>query len=244
MASDNKKYALVRLLFGGILSTFDSMTDIYMIFTFWRSGEKNYAYFIMYFILFSHFLQLVFVVLQNRKQRKTKILKEMVYVLTFMKPGVDAYRVAIDNEEVAGSVVSPRSEMMYFKGVELFAEAIPGALVQAYAFLAGSNQSSGVIFSLVVSVSVAAFTSTTMSFDIDQDKIKRGHNPDFYGYIPDATSKKIKTFFCIFLMAACQVSAKIIACSLCTVESASVDFLYLALDMSLFVVYKLVKRDF
>lgn len=99
LASDNKKYALVRLLFGTILSTFDSMTDIYMIFTFWRSGEKNYAYFIVYFILFSHFLQLVFVVLQNRKQRKTRILKEMVYVLTFMKPGVDAYRVRVNCEE-------------------------------------------------------------------------------------------------------------------------------------------------
>eukprot|EP00519_Triparma_laevis_P011501 CAMPEP_0182508184 /NCGR_PEP_ID=MMETSP1321-20130603/24535_1 /TAXON_ID=91990 /ORGANISM="Bolidomonas sp., Strain RCC1657" /LENGTH=665 /DNA_ID=CAMNT_0024714221 /DNA_START=50 /DNA_END=2047 /DNA_ORIENTATION=- len=244
LASDNKKYALVRLLFGALLSTFDSMTDIYMIFVFWRTGEKVYAYATVGFIMLSLFLQVLFVVLQNRKQPKGKIIKECLYVMSLTKPGVDAYRVAINAEDVPGSICSPRSEMMYFKGVELFAEAIPGSLVQSYAFLAGSNQSSAAVFSLAVSVSVAAFTSTTISFDIDMDRIKRGHSPNFYGYIPDATSKRVKMFLYIFLLSACQISAKIIACSLCAVESSKIVLTYLGVDMLFFLVYKLLRRDY
>ena len=74
------------------------------------------------------------------------------------------------------------------------------------------------------------------------DRIKRGHSPNFYGYIPDATSKRVKMFLYIFLLSACQISAKIIACSLCAVESSKIVLTYLGVDMLFFLVYKLLRR--
>ncbi|GMH80703.1 hypothetical protein TL16_g08662 [Triparma laevis f. inornata] len=122
-------------------------------------------------------------------------------------------------------------------------EAIPGTIIQTYAFLKGSNHSSGAIFSLVVSVLTAAFTSTTVSWDLDVDNTKRAATPQFYGVIPDGMRKKVRVFILVFLMATCQLISKALACALCAVESKFVVFIYLGIDMLAYFVYKLARRD-
>ena len=117
-------------------------------------------------------------------------------------------------------MMDPKSEMMMTKSAELFTEAIPGALIQMYAFLVGSNQSNAAIFSLIVSVFTSSFTATGISFDFDVDKGKRKYTPDFYGFVPDGTKKKVKVFVSILLISACQLSAEALACALCAVESS------------------------
>jgi hypothetical protein len=47
-----------------------------------------------------------------------------------MKPVVDAYRVASGTEHEEGKVANAHYEMSLTKGIEIFAEAIPGALIQ------------------------------------------------------------------------------------------------------------------
>ena len=113
-----------------------------------------------------------------------------------------------------------------------------------YAFLAGSNQSNAAIFSLSVSDFTASFTATGMSFDLDQGKIKRGHTPDFYGYVPNGTKKKVKVFVSMLLISVCQLSANALACALCTVESSTIVAFYLVGEVVLFLAYKLLRRDF
>jgi hypothetical protein len=180
---------------------------------------------------------------QNRNHPE-KLTREMIYVLTFVKPGVDAYRVVINAESKVGSVMDPKTEMMFIKGVELFTEAIPGTIIQAFAYLTGSNQSSAAVLSLLISIFTAAFTSTGISFDKDLDKPSRRHTPKFYGYVPNSTIKKIKVFLLMIVMSACHLSVKALAIALGGVESIRTVFFYLGIDMAIFFAYKLLRKDF
>ncbi|GMH80619.1 hypothetical protein TL16_g08624 [Triparma laevis f. inornata] len=190
-------------------------------------GENSFRNASLISLLSNIFLQLIMVFFQNKKQKsKSRLFKGLLYVLSTTKPGVDAYRVVIGAEQV-GAPVDPKVEMMFTKMLELFCEAIPGALIQSYAFLVGSNQSNAAIFSLIVSVFTASFTATGISFNTDVDKNKRAHTPDFYGYVPDGAKKKVKVFMNMFLISACQLSAKVLACALCAVESGTIVAFYL-----------------
>ncbi|GMH71425.1 hypothetical protein TL16_g05648 [Triparma laevis f. inornata] len=218
VASDGKKYVAVRLFGGALLSTFDLITDIYMIWTYFATGEDGFAIAILIFLPSNIFLQLAIVFFQNRKQTKSRLYKEMMYVVTITKPGMDAYRVVIDAEPEVGAALDPKVEMIYAKCCELFTEAIPGALIQTYAFLVGSNQSNAAIFSLIVSIFTASFTATGASFDLDLDKLKRAATPDFHRFVPDGMKKKVKVFMSMLLVSACQLSAKALACALYSEE--------------------------
>ena len=54
---------------------------------------------------------------------------EVLVVLTCIKPGVDAFRVASGTEIVEDQAVDPKAEMTVTKSVEQFAEAIPATIV-------------------------------------------------------------------------------------------------------------------
>jgi hypothetical protein len=73
--------------------------------------------------------QALIVVGQNqglKKDRNKTILFEMLSVVSFVKPGLDAHRVASGAEQLPGAGFSPLSEMMFTKAGELVCEAIPG----------------------------------------------------------------------------------------------------------------------
>ena len=61
-----------------------------------------------------------------KKNRWRTALFEMLTVVSFAKPGLDAYRVASGAEQLPGAAFSPLAEMIVTKGGELFFEAIPG----------------------------------------------------------------------------------------------------------------------
>ncbi|GMI05785.1 hypothetical protein TrVE_jg12810 [Triparma verrucosa] len=202
LANDAKKYAAVRLFGGAALSTFDTLTDIYMIYIYYSTGESGFANATLISLFMNIAIQLAFVFFQNMRQSKQRMFKEMMYVLTCTKPGIDAYRVVIGAEQEVGAMMGPKNEMMYIKVLELLTEAIPGTVIQMYAFLTGPSQSSVAVFSLVVSVFTAAFTSTGISFDKDLDKAGRENTAGFYGYVPDGTKKKVQVFVAMFLISA------------------------------------------
>ena len=135
-------------------------------------------------------------------------------------------------------------EMIAVKAIELFCEAIPGTLIQTYAFLTGSNQTKAAVFSLVVSIFTAAFTSTGISLDKDLDRESRFSAPDFYGYFPSGTKKRAKVCMLIFLISACQLTAKSLAYALGAVESPTIVLAFMIVDVVAFLLYKLARRDF
>ena len=219
-----RRYAQVRLFFGAALSTFDTATDMYMIYEFYEAGAANYARATIYSLVANVVYQLLWVWFQNRKKKKKgKMLREMAFVLCFVKPGVDVWRVASDTEEEEGSLVDPKLEMMFTKGGELLCEAIPGTLIQMYAYLQGGDRSNAAAFSLIVSVFTAAFTSAGVSFDFDVRKDPREIEPSFFGYVPDGTKGKVWMFFLLFVMSATQLFTKAFACALCALSNRGGD---------------------
>ena len=72
----------------------------------------------------------------------------------------------------------------------MFAEAIPGAIIQLSAILSAGVASPAAVVSLVISALTAGFTTATISFDLDTDQVMRNSNPEFYGYIPDSIKKR------------------------------------------------------
>ena len=61
-----------------------------------------------------------------KKSKWATMLFEMLSVFTFVKPGVDAYRVASGAEQAPGAAFTPLMEMLFTKADELAFEAIPG----------------------------------------------------------------------------------------------------------------------
>jgi len=66
IANEGKKYAAVRFVFGALLSTFDTITDVYMILTYYATGEPGFATANLISLLTNIGLQLLFVFFQNR----------------------------------------------------------------------------------------------------------------------------------------------------------------------------------
>ena len=104
--------ARFRLYFGAGLSILDMVTDVnairVMLVT---EGLENSGYFLLYFLLANLAGQLLTVYVQNRRGPKSRLLREMLYVVTCVKVGVDAYRVASDAKEETYNVFDPLTEL-------------------------------------------------------------------------------------------------------------------------------------
>lgn len=193
-------------------------------------------------------LQLLLVVVQNRKKGVQRILKEMAIVVTALKAPVNAFRVSSGKEKEPNSEFDPHMEMTMSKGIEMFAESIPSIAIQTSAILSAMNSGGAVPFSVYLSLFISVFTtgfvSATLSYDIDTDPKKRGYNSEFYGYVPDSPSKRAVLFMTMILMSAVQVLIKgvlvVILGSMGLVYALS----YMVGDLLFYLVYKLVRRDF
>lgn len=92
LAYDGKKYAAVRLDFGATFSTFDTLTDIYMVYTFYSTGEASFARASLSCLLLNLLIQMVLCFFQNRNQAKGRTFREFMFILCFAKPGVGEMR--------------------------------------------------------------------------------------------------------------------------------------------------------
>jgi hypothetical protein len=112
------------------LSIFDMATDISMIVEFASQGEMGYAKSLGAMVGSTLAFELLVVYCQNRKGPTTKMIKESLIVLTIIKPGVDAHRVANGEDQAEYAVVSPELELTSTKVFEMVCESIPGTLLQ------------------------------------------------------------------------------------------------------------------
>jgi hypothetical protein len=112
---------------GAGLSFFDMASDVYVIMDYFRNGQwEGYALLIM--VVTNLFMQLVIVGVQTfrlKRKRRMTMAYEVLSVLTFCKPGLDAYRVSSGAETKPGAVVDPLVEMMSVKIIETVFEAVP-----------------------------------------------------------------------------------------------------------------------
>ena len=131
----------------------------------------------------------------------------------------------------------------YSKLTELVAESIPSSCLQSYAlFGTGTEISKTAIFSILVSASSIAYTSSVISIDWDTDTINRRLSPAFYGYLPN--QNRFFSMLCMMLMTASHVLMKVIACALMLRVNKVWFFLYLLTDQCLWYGYKIARSDF
>jgi hypothetical protein len=121
-------FGLKMRLFGGAgLSVFDLISDVYMIVVFLGSEEtRGVAHVNIVCVALSLLLQLMITWVVNRKRSWRRIAQEVLYVVTFCKPGIDAARVAAGNENDDGlATIDPLAELATGKMVEIVFESIP-----------------------------------------------------------------------------------------------------------------------
>jgi zinc transporter ZupT len=181
-----------RVGLGAGLSIMDMITDTGVINSYRVSGNTKGAYSLMAMIGSNMAVQLLFTYAQNRKKSKWVILREFAFVVTFLKPGVDAYRVATGHED-EDAVVSPLQEMGFGKAAELAFESIPGGLLQAYFFINSPNKTLFLLISILISTLTTGFASALISYDMDISVANRKEVPLFYGYIKDGNTERMIT---------------------------------------------------
>ena len=123
------------------MSLLDFASDLYMI-KLYREDPDNlvFSYLMIGMVGLCCLLQLGIVTAQNWKAPLHIKIREMLYVICFVKPAVDAYRVATGNVQSRHSMASPVLEMMAVRCVELFAESLPSACLATYVVINGESR--------------------------------------------------------------------------------------------------------
>ncbi|GMI30122.1 hypothetical protein TeGR_g9758 [Tetraparma gracilis] len=194
----------MRLYMGAGLSTIDLLSDLYMIYFYSTTSQQGTALSLAVMVGLCLLLQLLAVWMLNHKGPRRVVLKEMLIVLSGMKPGIDAKRVADGNEKAEHAAVDPDVELTCTKAFELLCESIPGTLLQLTALFKYMRENDGdyskkALGSIIVSACTTGFTAATISFDFDVSPQRRRDDPTFYGYIPDSAGRRTAIFLCMIM---------------------------------------------
>jgi hypothetical protein len=186
-----------------------------------------------------------FVWFQNRKLGMKRVLREWTPILLGYKPAVDAYRVATGAKQEVGVVGDPMLEMTAMKVVEMFAEAIPGVIIQLMAIATNDGE---VAFAAWVSLSVSAlttgFASASISYDWDTDPVQRELVPDFYGYVPANPTKRSIIFCSMMFFSAGMLVIRCTTIVVLGLFGGRWVSLYVSADLSLYLLVKVLRGDF
>ena len=180
----------LRVIIGAALSTLDLATDAFITYAFWKDGKEMFYKASLTMLGTSMFIMLFIVWVQNHKMGWKRVLVEMIPVVVGLKPAVDAYRIAAGAEIEEGQSFDPLTELTFCRGVEMFAEAIPGVIIQLSAILSDAGFSGIAIASLAVSALTTGFISASISYDWDSDPQNRIESPSFYGYLPNKSMQR------------------------------------------------------
>ena len=93
------------------MSVGDLVSDMTVIVSYFQEGRTGQAYGLISMVMTNLFIQVLIVLAQNSKKNRSEKLREIFFVVTFLKPAVDAYRVATVHEDDQLSV-SPLKEMV------------------------------------------------------------------------------------------------------------------------------------
>jgi len=155
----------MRVTMGAGLSILDMATDIFVIVRYMgKDDTRHYGWNLLGMIVASMVLQLLVAFGQNRK-KPWVMLREMLIVLTGMKPAVDCKRVIADRAMEEYHSVDAKTELVMTKGIEMICESIPGCVLQLYVLLKVRNVSRTTVGSVLVSAMTTGFSSTSISFE-------------------------------------------------------------------------------
>jgi hypothetical protein len=247
----------LRVFTGAFLSLIDTSSDISVVFLYLqREDTVKYAALLLVMIGTSLLLQLLICYVQNGKNKR-KMLTEMALVLCFMKPAVDARRIALGQEKEDYQLFDYYTEAVSTKIIETFAESIPGCILQVYVLvvlverlsvgIGGAGDSAALkqaIFSIASSLACSGFVSGTISFDYDVDPGRRKETPKFYGYVPDHPLRRTLIFICMIANGAGLLFVRCLSSALLMRIDVRWLFCYLIGDLGFYLTLKKVRGEF
>uniref|UniRef100_A0A7S2QVX8 Uncharacterized protein n=1 Tax=Triparma pacifica TaxID=91992 RepID=A0A7S2QVX8_9STRA len=138
-------------------------------------------------------------------------------------------------------------EMACMKGSEMFAEAIPGVIIQMMAIVTkekGQDVLLGAWISLAISAFSTGFISASISYDFDTNPEKRHSSPQFYGYIPARSSKRTTIFVTLIFFSAGMLLIRCTCIVLLGLVGKQWVFAYIGADLALYLMVKIMRGDF
>jgi hypothetical protein len=234
-----------RVTIGAITSMSDLLTDVYVTYMFWSDGKEGYFRSSLASLIVSIGIQMLTVWMQNRKLGMARVLKEWFPILIGFKPAVDAYRVAKGEKQEAGQALNAIEELTFMKVIEMFAEAIPGVIIQLMAIATNDGDVSRAAWvSLSVSALTTGFASASISYDWDTDPMLRKQVPEFYGYVPANPNKRSILFVSMMLFSAGMLCIRSMTIVVIGLLGGSWISLYVCADMLLYLLVKMLRGDF
>jgi len=166
----SKSEVVLRVGSGAFLLTLDRFTDIYVISTYYGSDDLiAKANVLLAMISICMFCQLLAGISQYQKKSVAVKVWEALITLFFMRPAVDAFRVATNHEDDEATM-DPLSQMFANKGCQLGFESIPGCVLQIYVWLIDPEEAGTfALLSIVISAMTTGFTSAMIAYDMDVD---------------------------------------------------------------------------
>ena len=239
---------MFRVATGAGTSMLDLLTDIYVTYTFAKDGKEGYFQASLACLTASVVMQICVVIVQNRRLGARVSLRECLPVLIGFKPALDAYRVASGIDHLSGTTVAQMVELTLIKGIEIFAESIPGVIIQLMAIGTTMEEnkavSSAVWVSLLVSSLSTGFIGATISYDFDTDPQRRENIPEFYGYVPSRPIKRSIVFGSMTLFTAGMLLIRCMTIVLLSLLGIRYTFAYIFTDLSLYLAVKVLRGDF
>jgi hypothetical protein len=234
-----------RVTVGAITSMSDLLTDVYVTYMFWSDEKYGYFKASLASLAVSIGLQMFCVWAQNRKLGMFKVIREWFPILIGFKPAVDAYRVAKGEKQQVGQSFDVLTELTTMKCAEMFAEAIPGVIIQLMAVVTSVNEVSRAAWlSLSVSALTTGYASATISYDFDTDPVKREQVPDFYGYVPRNPTKRLIIFVSMLLVSACMLVIRCMTIVVLGLMGGRWVSLYVGTDLCVYLLVKILRGDF
>jgi hypothetical protein len=219
----------------------DMASDVNNIRALFLAGRSTDAFVLLGMIALNLAVQALIVILQNSHRGLRAVLWELGVVLSLLKPGIDAARVAGGAERVEGAPLDPFMEMVICKVIEMTFESIPGGLAQAIFVLNGGDWTTAAVVSVGLSCLSTAFTASTLVYDFDTDPTRRKRNPEFYGFIPD--TKRALVFALLFLYHAVWSLGKTFSMAVLAQTNWLWLVVYLLSDHCGLILYKLARGD-
>jgi hypothetical protein len=142
------------------LSVLDMVTDVLMIVEYLNTeGQERFGRVLIAMVALCVLGQLFCVWVQNSKGPRSSLIREVLFTLLALKPGVDAFRVANGEEQAPYAVVHPSFELALTKWFEMMFEAIPGCVMQLYVILSSLQRRDDVSKLAYLSLVVSALST-------------------------------------------------------------------------------------
>jgi hypothetical protein len=231
----------LRVFLGAFLAYSDTISDIYMATEYFTEGRTLLAWATVFMVATCLIFQLLLVVTQNGRGPRRDFVREMMFTVLFLKPAVDAWKLANSVEQEAHNVIDPLSENMVTRGTEMFCKSIPSGIIQIWAVLSSTKKPGKVaLASIAMSVTLTGYTSAMVSYDMDTSPSNR-KSGKFYGFVPDAGRLFVVTL--MMGLGAMQYASKALGYALLLRCGQGYAWKCFFADISLYIGVKVFRND-